>query len=110
MTLYTKTLVMIVVVVLLVLAVALSVLLVPSTSWAGALEWFMTLHRLVDVFTANKPFRSGLFTEGVEGEVLRRTSHTPLTGVRCTRYVGTGPTRSSGRDRDTVVGPDKARR
>jgi hypothetical protein len=41
MTVSTKTLVMIVVVALLVLAVALSVLLVPSTSWAGALEWFM---------------------------------------------------------------------
>ena len=40
MTLSTKTLVVIVVVALL-LAVALSVLLVPSTSWAGALEWFM---------------------------------------------------------------------
>ena len=36
-----KTLVMIVVVAVLVLAVALAVLLVPSTSWAGALEWFM---------------------------------------------------------------------
>ena len=40
MTLSTKTIVVIVVVALL-LAVALSVLLVPSTSWAGALEWFM---------------------------------------------------------------------
>jgi hypothetical protein len=40
MTLSTKTLVMIVVVALLV-AVTLAVLLVPSTSWAGALEWFM---------------------------------------------------------------------
>jgi hypothetical protein len=36
-----KTIVMIVVVALFLLAVALSVLLVPSTSWAGALEWFM---------------------------------------------------------------------
>ena len=41
MTLSTKTLVMIVVVALLV-AVTLAVLLVPSASWAGALEWFMT--------------------------------------------------------------------
>jgi len=41
MTLSMKTLVVIVLVALLVLAVALSVLLVPSTSWAGALEWFM---------------------------------------------------------------------
>ena len=40
MTLSTKTLVMIVVVALLV-AVTLAVLLVPSASWAGALEWFM---------------------------------------------------------------------
>jgi len=37
MTLSMKTLVVIVLVALLVLAV----LLVPSTSWAGALEWFM---------------------------------------------------------------------
>jgi hypothetical protein len=41
MTLSMKTLVVIVVVALLVLAVTLAVLLVPSTSWAGALEWFM---------------------------------------------------------------------
>jgi hypothetical protein len=33
--------VVIVVVALLVLAVALAVLLVPSTLWAGALEWFI---------------------------------------------------------------------
>jgi hypothetical protein len=42
MTLSMKTLVVIVLVALLVLAVTLTVLLVPSTSWAGALEWFMT--------------------------------------------------------------------
>ena len=41
MTLSMKTLVVIVLVALLVLAVTLTVLLVPSTSWAGALEWFM---------------------------------------------------------------------
>ena len=35
-----KTLVVIVAVALLVLAVTLAVLLVPSTSWAAALEWF----------------------------------------------------------------------
>jgi hypothetical protein len=42
MTLSTKTLVMIVVVAL-VVAVTLAVLLVPSASWAGALEGFMNL-------------------------------------------------------------------
>ena len=36
-----KSWVVIVGVALLVLAVSLAVLLVPSTSWAGALEWFM---------------------------------------------------------------------
>ena len=41
MTLSMKTLVMIVVVALLVLAVTLAVLVVPSTAWAGALEWFL---------------------------------------------------------------------
>jgi len=40
MTLSRKSLVVIVLVALLVLAVSLTVLLVPSTSWAGALEWF----------------------------------------------------------------------
>ncbi len=36
-----KSLVVIVLVALLVLAVTLVVLLIPSTSWAAALEWFM---------------------------------------------------------------------
>ena len=40
MTLSMKTLVVIVLVALLVLAVTLTVLLVPSTSWAATLEWF----------------------------------------------------------------------
>src|SRR5215217_6008613 len=35
---------------------------------------------------------------------------TPLIGVCCRRYMRPGPRRSRGRDRDTVVGPDKARR
>ncbi len=40
MTLSMKTLVVIGVLVALLVAVALAVLLVPSTSWAAALEWF----------------------------------------------------------------------